>query len=122
MLERVLTTIDSISERSGHVFMWLSLALIIAISYEVGSRYLFSSPTQWSYDLSYMLGGSLMVLGGAYTLLHEGHVRVDVIYSKLSTKGKMILDVTLLVLFFFPLLLVLFRFSFEAAVRAFATH
>ncbi len=122
MLSKVLSTIDSISEQSGRVFMWLSLALIGAISIEVGARYLFSSPTPWSYDLSYMLGGSLMVLGGAYTLLHEGHVRVDVLYSRLSTRGKMILDSALIMLFFFPLLSVLFRFSLEAAIRSFVTQ
>ena len=122
MLERVLSTIESISERSGHVFMWFSLLLIAAITYEVGSRYLLSSPTVWSYDLSYMLGGSLMVLGGAYTLLHEGHVRVDVIYSRLSTRNKMILDATLIVLFFFPLMTVLFRVSLESAIRSVVTQ
>ena len=122
MVDRVLSKIDAISEWSGRTFMWMSLPLIAAITYDVTARYLFSAPTPWSYDVSYMLGGTLMVLGGAYTLLHHGHVRVDVLYNQLSTRGKLILDISLTIIFFFPLLSVLFYHATEAAIRSFATQ
>lgn len=115
MLRTLLTRIESVSESSGKIASWLVLILIGAVTYDVGMRYLFSAPTVWSYETSYMLGGSLMVLGGAYTLLHQGHVRVDIIYGKLSPKSKLIIDAALTLLVFFPLMFVFLYYSIDFA-------
>ncbi len=114
----LLNKVDSISEWSGRVTCWLIIALIFAITYDVGLRYLFSAPTAWSYDLSYMLGGSFMALGGAYTLLHKGHVRVDIVYSRLSPRAQAILDTILTFFIFFPLMSILLYYSIDFAVHS----
>lgn len=118
ILRILLDRIDSISEWSGRIVCWLILLLIFAITYDVGLRYLFSAPTAWSYDLSYMLGGSFMVLGGAYTLLHKGHVRVDIVYSRLSPRAQTILDTILTFFIFFPFMSVLLYYSIDFAVHS----
>lgn len=114
-MRTILEKIDLISEWVGRFVGWLVLVLILLITYEVGARYIFSAPTKWSYDLSYMIGGSLMVLGGAYALLHEAYVRVDVVYSRLQPKAKLIIDVILTLLFFLPLMSVALYYSTNAA-------
>jgi TRAP-type mannitol/chloroaromatic compound transport system permease small subunit len=121
-LRKILDGICTTSERSGRIFSWLSLALIFAITYDVAARYLFSAPTVWSYDISYMLGGSLMVLGGAYTLLHRGHVSVDIVYSRLSPRAQAILDTVLTFFIFFPLISVLLYFATTHAIKSVITQ
>lgn len=78
--------------------------LVLTLTYEVVSRYVFNAPTIWSYDVSCMLGGTFAVLGWAYTHRYNEHVRVDVIYLKLSPRGKAIVDAICWFLLFSPLL------------------
>jgi len=122
MLEAMVRGISKVSEFSGTVFSWLVLALIGTITYDVGARYLFSAPTAWSYDISYMIGGGFMVLGGAYTLLHRGHVRVDVIYNKLSLRGQSILDAILTLFFLIPLLSIILYYAVQYAWNSLVTN
>jgi TRAP-type mannitol/chloroaromatic compound transport system permease small subunit len=106
-MRTVVRVIDSISEYTGMAVRWVCLALVLVLCFEVTSRYFFDTPTSWVSDTSSMMGGAIAALGWAYTHRHGGHVRVDVFYSHLSPRGQAILDVTLSLLFFFPLLIAL---------------
>lgn len=103
--------IDRFTERVGRVVSYLSVVLIVVITYEVGARYIFNSPTAWSYDLSYMIGGGFWVLAGAYAILHNSNVRVDVLYVRLRRKWQLLIDIVFTILFFFPMWLVILRGS-----------
>lgn len=94
---------DAISEWSGKVVCWLVLILTLMFGYEIIMRYLFSAPTKWAFDMSYMIGGSFFMLGQGYTLFHKGHVRIDMFYSRLSPRHKALIDSIFYLLFFFPL-------------------
>ena len=107
MLTKILTVFEPLSKWSGKVVCWITAVLIAFIVYDVGARYIFSAPTKWSYELSYMLGGSLILLAGAYVLLHRRHVRVDVLYSRYSPRTKQIIDVVFALIWFFPVVTVL---------------
>ena len=98
--------IDSLSEKTGKVVCWFVLILILILCYEVLMRYAFNNPTQWASDISRMLGATIATGGLAYTLQKKSHVRVDVIYTHLSTRGQAIIDVLGTLVLFFPLLLV----------------
>ncbi len=106
-----MKAINQFTERVGMVVSYISVALIVVISYEVGARYIFNAPTFWSYDLSYMIGGGFWVLSAAYAILHNTNVRVDVIYVRLHRKWQLVLDTVLTVLFFFPMWIVILRGS-----------
>jgi len=110
--------VDWFVERSGWGIRWLILAFVFTMAYEVIARYVFNAPTVWSYDISYMLGGGMIVLGGAYLILHEGHVRVDIFYGRLTTRQKLILDIALWLLCFLPVVIIMVKFSFHYAFRA----
>lgn len=99
-----MSIVDAVSEWTGSIGRWLCVALIIVATFDVVMRYVFNAPTVWAYEVSIMMGAAIYALGWAYGHLHKSHVRVDVIYSHLSTRGKAILDIVCSVLFMFPLL------------------
>ena len=91
------------SERIAKLARWIVLLMIFSICYDVFARYLFNSPTIWSYSLSYMMGATFSALGLAYVYSIGGNVRVDIIYTRFPSKVKQTLDLIFTVIFFFPL-------------------
>ena len=86
---------------------WFMLGMIFFGVLEVTQRYVFNHPTMWGYELIIMLGAAMYPLTWACIHRRHGHVRVDVFYSRMSTRGKAIVDVVCGVLFFFPVILFL---------------
>lgn len=66
----------------AYASMTLFLALTFVTLYEVISRYGFNAPTFWAFDMIYMLHGALFMLGAAYTLQKNAHVRIDVLSAR----------------------------------------
>jgi TRAP-type mannitol/chloroaromatic compound transport system permease small subunit len=101
-MQRVLLGIDALSTWVGKTFAWSILLLTLSISYEVFMRYVFRAPTTWSYDVGYILYGTLFMMAGAYTLSRNGHVRGDFLYRTWPPRVQAGLDLVLYALFFFP--------------------
>lgn len=92
--------IDWLSDRTGMFVALWSVNAVLAYTYEVVMRYAFNQPTIWVHESSYLLFGMQYVIAGAYGLLHGAHVRVDVIYTKLSKRARSAVDVITSVFFF----------------------
>lgn len=96
-----LSVIDKISNQTGKI---ISVAFLIpflgCMSYEVVSRYVFNAPTRWSTETVGFLSGAYCIMGGAYALYHNRHVRMDVIYSRLSSRKKAVVDLITFPFFF----------------------
>ena len=73
-------SIDQLNTWVGKTFAWCILVLTFTTSYEVFSRYFFGAPTDWAFDASYILYGTLFMMAGAYTLARNSHVRGDFLY------------------------------------------
>jgi TRAP-type mannitol/chloroaromatic compound transport system permease small subunit len=101
-MDRLLFIVDEISTWVGKTFGWCILILTFTTSYEVFMRYLFLAPTEWAFDASYMLYGTLFMMAGAYTLARNGHVRGDFIYRAWPAQRQATFDLVLYFLFFFP--------------------
>jgi TRAP-type mannitol/chloroaromatic compound transport system permease small subunit len=101
-VQRVLIGIDRLSTRVGQFGAWAILLLTAAIVYDVSARRFFRAPTDWAYDVSYMLYGTLFMLAGAYALSRNNHVRGDFLYRNFSPALQAKFDLTLYILFFFP--------------------
>jgi TRAP-type mannitol/chloroaromatic compound transport system permease small subunit len=97
---RWLKYIDRISEWTGIASAWIIIPLTLVVIYEVVMRHFFNLPTGWGYDTCWMLFGVQFMIGGAYTLLHKGHVRIDIVYNVLSPRGKLIFDAVVYAVFF----------------------
>ena len=93
---------DTLSAWFGKAFGWLIILMTLGMSYEVMVRYIFSAPTTWSLDVSFIMYGSLFMMGGAYTLSRGGHVRGDFIYRLWKPRTQAMVDLVLYVIFFFP--------------------
>ena len=106
-LGKLVRSIDRFTDTTGVWIAWLNLPLVLAVSYEVIARYAFNAPTVWSYDVSYMLYGTIFMLGSAYALHKGAHIRTDFFYEKWSVKTKGMVDSISYVVFFFPSLLML---------------
>ena len=92
-LKRVIGIIESTNEHWGIFVGFFIIPIAIIINIEVVSRYVFNSPTIWANTLAQLIYGGFIVMGGAYTLLHNGHVRMDVIYNRLpSARARAIMD------------------------------
>ena len=102
-LKRVYDGVGQVSEWSGRIVSIAIPVLIVTVCYDVFMRYIFNAPTSWSYELSYMLGTAVISLGLPYVHYHASHIRVDLIYSRLSAMSRLVLDVFLTVFLFFPL-------------------
>lgn len=84
------------------------LILITAIAMlEVILRYIFNRPTVWAWEVNGQLFAAVILLGGGYALLHNAHVKLDVVYDRLSLRRKALVDIATFPLFllFFVILL-----------------
>ncbi|MFM9817834.1 UNVERIFIED_CONTAM: TRAP transporter small permease subunit [Spiribacter pallidus] len=104
---QVIHLIDRLTTWVGRSFAWLILLMAFGMGYEVLSRYLFNAPTAWAYDMSYILYGTLFMVGGAYTLSRNAHVRGDFLYRLWKPRTQAIVELILYFIFFFPGILAL---------------
>ena len=102
-IDKVLKGIDSLSVWAGKIFSMLVLPIIVLEAVESLLRYIFQRPTDWSWELAAMLFGAFFMMGGAWVLKDNNHVRTDVFYNNLSRKGKAYFD-----LFFFAAIFFVF--------------
>jgi len=109
---------DKLSAWVGKAFAWIILVMTFAICYEVFVRYFLRAPTTWAFDISYMMYGTLFMLGGAYTLSRNGHVRGDFIYRLWQPKMQGKVELALYFLFFFPGILALIFAGWRYAARS----
>lgn len=109
---------DALSAAFGKAFAWLIILMTFGTSYEVFVRYVLNSPTPWAYDLSYIMYGTLFMMGGAYTLSRGGHVRGDFLYRLWSPRGQASIDLVLYFIFFFPGVIALIIAGWKYAERA----
>ncbi|WP_343082315.1 TRAP transporter small permease subunit [Ostreiculturibacter nitratireducens] len=97
-----ITFADRLSAWFGKSFGWLIVLMTFGMSYEVLVRYIFNAPTPWSLDVSFIMYGTLFMMGGAYTLSRGGHVRGDFLYRLWPARAQAAVDLVLYLFFFFP--------------------
>jgi len=99
---RLVRIIDKFTDTTGTWVAWLNVPLVLAVSYEVLARYLFDAPTIWSFDVTYMLYGTIFMLGSAYALHKGAHIRTDFFFEKWSIRTQGMIDSLAYLVFFFP--------------------
>ena len=111
--------IDRATDAVGSVVAWLLVPLVGAVAYEVVARYAFDAPTMWAYDVSYMLYGTVFMLGAAYALRKGAHMRTDFFWERWSIRTKEIIDSVAYVVFFVPGIALFLWVSWDEAWYAF---
>ncbi len=87
-----LKYVDSLSLWTGKGVSFLIPLLAMIVGFEIVARYIFGKPTIWAHEMSDMLFGTAIIIGGAYSFYHGGFVNMDILYGRLSTKTKAFLD------------------------------
>jgi TRAP-type mannitol/chloroaromatic compound transport system permease small subunit len=112
---RIVRVIDGFSNAIGKVISLGMLFLVLSISYECFSRYLFNAPTIWVFETNYMVNGSMFMLGCAYALLKGAHVRTDIFWDSFSERKKGLIDFWSYLLLFYPTMIIFFVISADDA-------
>ena len=84
--------VDKLNGLVGSFAAWLVIPLMLVVIFEVTARRFFNAPTVWAYDTLWMLYSVNFLLGGAFTLLRKGHIRIDIIQDTFSPRVKLIFD------------------------------
>ena len=93
MLDRAIRAVERVTDVAAVLGCLLLLPLILSMTYEVVARYAFRAPTFWAFEVSYMLMGSIFMLGMAAALKHDQHVRVDFIFNMLPPRVRAGVDI-----------------------------
>jgi TRAP-type mannitol/chloroaromatic compound transport system permease small subunit len=115
----LIRVIDGIGECSGRVVMWLGLVLFLVTAYETIQRYLFRLTSVALQETTWHLYSLLFLLGLAYTLKHDGHVRVDIFYDKMSDRAQALVNLFSLIFLLMPLCLIMIGFSWKFFIVAY---
>ncbi len=86
--QQLARCIDTLSEQTGRAIAWLTLGTVIITFAVVILRYGFEIGSIALQELVSYLHAAVFMLGAAYTLKHDGHVRVDIFYCRLTERGK----------------------------------
>jgi TRAP-type mannitol/chloroaromatic compound transport system permease small subunit len=87
-----LRYMDAISRIIGHFAKFLIFGMIGILLYETLTRTFFNHPNVWSVETAQFVMAAYYTLGGAFTLLIGGHVRMDLLYDRWSMKQKAVAD------------------------------
>jgi TRAP-type mannitol/chloroaromatic compound transport system permease small subunit len=118
-LIKAVRIIDKFTDSTGTLIAWLNVPLVLAVTWEVTARYLFNAPTIWSFDVTYMLYGTIFMLGAAYALHKGAHIRTDFFFERWSIRTKGIIDSTAYIVFFFPAIITFLVVSWTEGLYAF---
>ncbi len=99
---QIAQTIDTLSEWTGRAVSWLTLLMVIVTIAIVALRYLFNTGWIAMQESVTYLHATVFMLGIAYTLRHDGHVRVDIFYRKMSARRRAWVDLLGTVLLLLP--------------------
>ena len=87
-LQTLSRRIDTLNEWVGRGVAWVTLGLVLVVFVDVVMRYLFQTSFVFTQELEWHLFAFIFLIGAGYTLLHDGHVRVDIIYQRLGPKAQ----------------------------------
>jgi len=107
--------IDNFNELVGRATAWLVLAMVLLVCYDVMMRFVFLQGSVAMQELEWHLFAMVFLLGGAYTLKHDGHVRVDILSQSkwMSAKHQAWINIIGAVLFLIPFCILVISTSID---------
>lgn len=117
-LTRLYRAIDAINRKVGLSVAWLALAMVLVQFTVVISRYVFSVGSIPAQETIWYMHGALFMLGAGYTLLRDGHVRVDLFYRDAHPRRKATIDLLGVVFFLLPVCVLIIWTSWSYVVNS----
>ncbi len=110
--------LEAFIEATGRAIAWLTLALVLVMFSVVVFRFVFDVGWVWLQESANYLHAFIFMLGAAYTLKQDGHVRVDILYRKLGTRGQALIDLLGTLLLLIPVCAFIFYISWDEVIKA----
>jgi TRAP-type mannitol/chloroaromatic compound transport system permease small subunit len=117
-LLRLSRLIDALSERLGRLVMWLVLAAVLISAGNAVVRKLFNVSSNAYLEIQWYLFAAVFMLGVGHVMLRNGHVRIDVVSTRLSARANAVIDSLGIVLFVVPLAVIMIDLSWPLFMRA----
>jgi len=114
-------SIDTVNERVGRLLLWLVLAMVLVSAGNATSRYLFSLSSNAWLELQWYMFAAVFLLCAGYTLLHDEHIRIDVIAGRLSRRTQIWIDIFGTVFFLLPMSVYILWLSWPIFLNAWHT-
>lgn len=118
-INKLCKFIDRINEWVGRGVAWVALILVLVVFTDVVMRYVFSISFVFVQELHWHLFSFIFLIGAGYTLLHDGHVRVDIFYQRLSRKGRAWINLIGVLVFLIPGCLLVIITSWKFVMNSF---
>jgi len=122
LLLRLSGLIDALNERVGHLSYWLILVAVLVSAGNAIIRYAFNMSSNAWLEIQWYLFSAVFLLGAGYTLLHNQHVRIDVISGRLSKRARAWIDVLGTLFFLLPMAIAIMWMSWPVFVQSFELH
>lgn len=112
--------IDAANERVGQAIYWLVLVAVLVSAGNATIRYTLDTSSNAWLELQWYLFSAVFLLGAGYTLLHNEHVRIDVVFGHLAPRKRAWVDLLGGVFFLLPMAIVIMWLSWPIFVESFA--
>ena len=119
MIKGYVDGVTATSKAVGQFAMYLIIPMIGILFFETVSRTVFNHPWIWSVEMAQFVMAAYYTLGGAYTLIMDGHVRMDLTYARWSPKNKALADILTfaIIMLYLVMLLVGGAISLEYSIK-----
>ena len=117
-MRRLVDFIDRLNEKTGHALAWVALAMVLVQFLVVVMRYVFAIGNIALQESIWYMHGIVFMIGAGYTLLHDGHVRVDVIYGDAAPRFRAMVDFFGTLVFLLPLMVATWWLSWDYVVNS----
>jgi TRAP-type mannitol/chloroaromatic compound transport system permease small subunit len=114
--------IDALNERVGRLVYWLILAAVLVSAGNATVRYALNLSSNAWLEIQWYLFSAVFLLCAGYTLLHNEHIRIDVIAARLSKRAQTWIDIFGCVFFLLPMALVIMWLAWPVFMDAFTRH
>jgi TRAP-type mannitol/chloroaromatic compound transport system permease small subunit len=114
--------IDRMSERIGHTFYWLVLAMVLISAANAVVRKAFNYSSNSLLEIQWYLFSAVFLICAGYTLLRNDHVRIDVVAGRLSKRAQAWIDIFGTVFFLFPMAFLIMWLSWPVFIDAYERH
>lgn len=121
-MEKLAEGLDRINRMVGLAVRWLALAMVLVQFTIVVLRYVYGISWIALNESVLYMHATLFMLGAGYTLLIDGHVRVDIFQAKAGERGKAVIDTVGHVVLLIPSILALLYWSWPSVRNAWAIH
>lgn len=118
----VSRVVDRINAGIGRTVSWLILAAVLVSSINATVRYIFDTSSNAWLELQWYLFAAVFLLGSGYTLLRNEHVRIDILNSRLSPRGRAWVDIAGGLLFLLPMALLIMYLSWSGFIQSYRLH